>query len=316
MEINQRLALLKEWHQKFSSLVGDAGASALSTISESQKSVLKDLAYKLYRDIENLEAHLSESMFDEGAIETQAEPNLLRYYRENIVGDKELIAEVFEETDPGSYDLFLLLDSPEGRRTSSGHVFRAFEVGLEKMDELLEECPEFEDAFLVRDAWGVLGSNLIKFAPDNWIENGKLLKPILTGRKSDILPVHVKFRLEEIYRSFIFENWLSVVSLSRSALEYAILDNCHKWGIQPKYKVTYPREEERDKDLKTLIEEISSHKKELYGPMDAVRDAGNQIIHPKKTNRDTLLQRRELARKCIGDLTYSIEVLYLPREAP
>ena len=152
--------------------------------------------------------------------------------------------------------------------------------------------------------------------PDNWTDNAKLLRPIITGRKSDILPVHVKFRLEELYRSFIFENWLSVVSLSRSMLEYAILDNCHKWDIQPKYKVTYPREEDRDKDLKTLIEEISQHEKGLFRPMDSVRDTGNQVIHPKKTkmSKATLFERRELARKCIEDLTHSIEVLYLPKE--
>jgi len=315
MEINQRLALLKEWHKEFVALVDERGTNVLTT--EAQRAVVKGLAYKLYRDIGKLEDQLSESMHEEGDVEAQADPSLLRYYRGNIVGDKAIISKIFEQTDPDLFDLFQLLDNPEGRRTKLGHVLRTFEVGLEKMDELIETCPEFEDTFMVQVAWSILESKLIKFSPDNWIENAKLLKPVMTGRKSPILPVHVKLRLEEIYRSFVFENWLSVVSLSRSTLEYAILDNCHKWDVNPKYKVTYPREEERDKNLKTLIKEISEHKQELYGRMDAVRDAGNQIIHPKKTkiSKATLFERRELAKKCIEDLTHAIEVLYLPKES-
>lgn len=317
MEINQRLALLKEWHKEFVTLVGDVGENILATISEAQRAVIKDLACKLHRGIGNLEDKLSEGMYEEGAVEAQADPNLLQYYRGNIVGNKALISAIFKQTDPDLYDLLQLLDNPEGRRTKLGHVLGTFEVGLEKMDELLEAWPEFKDKFMVQFAWGVLESKLISFAPDDWIENAKLLKPVMTVRKSMILPVHVKLRLEEIYRSFVFENWLSVVSLSRSTLEYAILDNCHKWGINPRYKVTYPREEERDKNLKTLIEEISKHENELYASMNAVRDTGNQIIHPQKTkmSKATLFERRELAKKCIEDLTHAIEVLYLPKKS-
>ena len=239
-------------------------------------------------------------------MEVQSDPNLLRYYTETIVTDRKLITSIFKRTDPDTYELFQLFDSPEGNRTKHGPVFRTFNVGLDKMDELLDEYPEFDGTFQVQDAWVVIGSKLIRFEPDEWIKNAKLLTPILTGKKSPILPDHVRLRLEELNRSFIFGNWLAVISLSRSVLEYALLDNCH---------VTYPRKEERKKDLKTLIDDRSKNNKELFDLMDFVRDVGNKFIHPEKTGiSETMLsERRDWARRCIEKLTHAIEILYLPK---
>jgi hypothetical protein len=64
------------------------------------------------------------------------------------------------------------------------------------------------------------------------------------------------------------------------------------------YKKTYPHKEERKKNLKTLIDDISQHNEELYQSMDSVRKTGNQIIHPKKTkmSKAILFERREFEK--------------------
>lgn len=312
MKVNQRLALLKEWHKSFRSLINGIDPDSLSTLSGDQQNVLKDIVHKLHRDIRNIKGLLSDSLFEEGSVMFQADPDLIRYYRENIIRDEELIAIIFEKTNSDLFELFRLFDSPG--RLQLGHISRTFQVGMEKMDQLLEEYPEFEDEYMVEHAWDLMDSELIRFEPDKWIENSRLLQPIMTD-KQQRLPVHVRFRLEELYRSFIFENWLAAISLSRATLEYAILDNCHKLGIEPKYTITYPKEQERAKDLKVLIDEISEYNNELSGFMDFIRDEGNQVIHPKKTtmSREKLFERKDSARKCIEKLTHVIEALYLPK---
>ena len=132
------------------------------------------------------------------------------------------------------------------------------------------------------------------------------------------LPAHVRLRLEELYRSFIFENWLTVISLSRATLEYAILDNCHKLGIEPKYTVTYPKEQEQAKDLKTLIDEISLSNNELDEFMNFIREEGNQVVHPRKTkpSKEKLFDRKDTAKECIEKLVHVVESLYLPKKTP
>ena len=55
VEINQQLVMLKKRHQEFTDLGGNAGVDVLKDISDAKKSVLTDLAYKLYRDIRNLQ---------------------------------------------------------------------------------------------------------------------------------------------------------------------------------------------------------------------------------------------------------------------
>jgi hypothetical protein len=51
-------------------------------------------------------------MLEEGEVETQADPNLLSCYREKISVNRELITQIFKDTDPASYELFQMLYNP------------------------------------------------------------------------------------------------------------------------------------------------------------------------------------------------------------
>lgn len=313
MDVNITLAHLKEWHQQLHALIPELGLTNAADLPKVKRETVRALVFELHRDIENLEEILSKELFDEGVVGKEANTTLLRYYRQHVAPEKADIAKLFEALDPGAFELFKLLDCPGDRITVSGDICRTFQAGLEKIDEIVQEFPELEDSFLVDDAWSVFTSNLIRFDPDKWVVNARALQPVLTVRSPSMLPVHIKVRLGEVYRSFIFDNSLAVIALARSALEYAILDNCQKWNIDPTHKVTVPKPAERFKPLDTLIEEVGMHLPHLISDMDFLRTQGNEIIHPKtkKESNERLLQRGEVARECVLKLTSVVEELYL-----
>ena len=261
MQVNQHLALLKQEHERFRNLTSGIEPDSLSALSVDQQKVLKAIVGNLYKGIWNIKRMKSDSVFEEGKVMFKADPALIRYYRENITADEDKIAVIFGQTNPDEFWLFELLDGPG--RLEDKHVFRTFIAGLEKMSELCEEYPEYQDEYLVDHAWDVINSPLIDFTPDKWIENSRLLQPIMTMTDKR-LPVHVKSRLKELYRSYVFDNFLAVISLARATLEYAILDNCNKFSIEPKQKVTYPKEKLRYKCCVELHQRIP-----LCGPLNS-----------------------------------------------
>ncbi len=314
MKLNKDLALLKQRHKEFCALIRGLEPDSFLTLSNAQQIELKYIAGDLYKGIRNLEGVLTDRLLEAGLPTFPADRTLICYYRENIVKDRDLIASIFEETDPDLFETLQWFDGPG--RLKHGHVKRTFIAGLEKMGELCEEYPDlYDDMYMVDHAWEVVDSELIRFNPDKWIENSKSLQPIMTD-KEQRLPAHVRLRLVELHRSFIFENWLSVISLSRATLEYAILDNCHKWNIKPKQRVTYPKEREQFKNLNTLIDEISEHDKELSNLMNLIREEGNDVAHPEKTDesREKLFARENVAKECVERLIHVVEFLYLPKE--
>ena len=51
-------------------------------------------------------------------------------------------------------------------------------------------------------------------------------------RKIEQIPTRIRQRIDEIHRSFIFSNWMSVIALSRCLLEYAIIDRKSCLGLE------------------------------------------------------------------------------------
>jgi len=304
MDINERLAYIKENHDQLLSILPNVNLNNATDLPEGKKNAVSDIVYMLYRDIGNLEDKLSDRLHDNGDIGTEVNGNLLAYYQQNVIPEKEEITKIFEALNPELYQLFCLLDEPGSRLTKNKDVRRTFEVGIEKIVELVQEYPEFEDTFLVGCAKNILSSELIRFEPDKWLINAKELKTVLTARSTDILTVHIRTRLKELYRSYIFENWVSVITTSRSILEYAIRDNCHKWKISL----------ERNKNLETLVDDISQYKPELVDDMDFLREKGNRFIHPEKTteSKEDLFRRKDIARQCVIKIKSVVEELYLP----
>ena len=171
----------------------------------------------------------------------------------------------------------------------------------------------FDYAALADAAERILHSGIIEFKPDKWIENAELTRTIMLGGKS-VLQADVGSRLIEVFRSFIFGNWLSVIALSRAALEYALFNNCRKkWGISP-------MDEKGDYiSLQDLIREVSRHDQELGTLMDFIRKEGNKALHRKEKggNWNKLEQlwrfnKRDEAKECIEKLIRAMEMIYLP----
>jgi hypothetical protein len=119
-------------------------------------------------------------------------------------------------------------------------------------------------------------------------------------------------RLEELYRAYIFGCWLSVLSLCRSILEYAILDNLHKCKIEQ----SWPPDRDgkrKEKKLGHLIEEVSVCCPEIKKPMERLRDYGNEYLHPKKSriSKESLFERQPAAKQAMATLIPVVESLYL-----
>jgi len=310
MNINRRLADLKSWHCQLRTRLSDEAdveniGTKLTSLSPESRLVLKDLSLKLYRDIQNLHDELSSDLLESGEVNRRADPSLLAYYRQKIAPDVNDISTVFETLDPSRFALFQLLQDPSGRRTALGHVYRTFEAAIEKMDTLVEDWPEHHEHFLVDSAWEILTSRLIRFEPDHWIERTRQLRSVLT-RRADLLPVQIRLRLVEVYRSYVFGNWLSVIVLARSVLEYSILDNCSRLRIDPT----------RRKTLKVLINEVAEQFPRLKRHMNYLRTKGNEAVHPKETedSKQRPDSQQKVAKKCVEYLTAIVEELYLPQE--
>ena len=181
------------------------------------------------------------------------------------------------------------------------YEFRPHHMGLHDYKQLLDTVETF------------LYSDIIKFEPDNWMKNSKLLRAIMVGRKSH-LPADIKSRLLEVFRSFIFENWLSVIALSRSTLEYALVSAWRKeWGTQP-------RDEKGDLNLRDLIQVARRHDPALGNLMDFIRKEGNKALHRKEKAKiwKELEQvwspnKQDEAKDCIEKLIRVMEMIYLPR---
>ena len=314
MNIDQRLTDLKNWHCQLRALlpdntdVGDIGTKVASLSPESQL-VLKNLSFNLYRDIQNLHDELSSDLLESGEVNHSGDPDLLAYYRQKIAPDINLISTIFETLDPSRFALFQLLQDPSGRRTALGHVYGTFVAGIEKMDTLIEDSPEHREHFLVHSAGEILTSPLIRFEPDRWIERTEQLRSVLTQR-ADLLPGQILLRLVEVYRSYVFGNWLSVIVLARSILEYSILDNCSKLEIEPMWSNGDP------KNLKKLIGDVAKHLPQLKQTMNYLRNKGNETVHPKEIEDSKQWSdvRQEDAKKCVEYLIAIVEELYLPQK--
>jgi hypothetical protein len=110
--------------------------------------------------------------------------------------------------------------------------------------------------------------------------------------------------------------WLSVLALSRAILEYAILDNLHKVGIDPRWPPVRRDSTGKRKKLVELIDDLAQHLPSLTDKMKKLRDYGNDYLHPTKTpiSKEKLLQRQPAARDALQTLIEVVEELYIARK--
>jgi hypothetical protein len=221
-----------------------------------------------------------------------------------------------DRLDPEGAEVRKLGDEIAALKTGGG-VRSTFESGIQQIWELLERNPDWDDhGFMPDAAYEVIESKLIDFDPDAWLERAEELAPIRTNKIDVLLPMHVRLRIDELYRAYLFGCWLSASALARSVMEYAILDNLHKFGIDPRWPPLDQNPKGKEKKLTHLIEEVGHHLPTLKDSMEALRDYGNEYLHPKKSqvSKEMLMQRQGAARDALTKMVSVVEGLYLAQK--
>ena len=157
--------------------------------------------------------------------------------------------------------------------------------------EFTEICTELSE--IVNSAW---------FAPDAWKKRLNKLRPMLlpTGAKSRLRD-HIKVRIDEIYRAFTFGQFMAVVSLCRTLLEFTLKQNAGKLNI------ILTNENGWEKSLSQIIQEVSIRYPELSVHAEAIREQGNLVIHPKK--RSIVAIPRVLEKEALETIEHIVVII-------
>ena len=217
----------------------------------------------------------------------------------------------YDELDPFGAELYRFLEGIAGPSGAGGRVRITFEEGIDQVRNLIDSNADLDFDLYPNDADEILFSKLIDFSPDLWLDRVSQLKPITVKRENVQLPMHVRFRLEELFRAFIFGCWLSVLALARAILEYTLLDNLNKFGISR----CWPPDrqgKERPKRLEHLVDDFSDVLPTIKEQMTRLREYGNEYMHPKRsdTSKVGLMQREQKAKDAVGSIILVAETIY------
>jgi hypothetical protein len=236
-------------------------------------------------------------------------------------GHKEFYTKVLEPNSDKLRDIYLDITGLAGIRTlleglnpssTKTPIGNAVGWALERWLTMLEEG-ELEEwlerGFKLEAAFDLVNWGF--FAPDFWLENSRLLRPVLVDRPANTVPSHIQYRLREIYRAFTYGLWMSAIALSRSVAEYAIINNAPRLGIDP----TYERQGKKQfKRFELLIEDVAEIRPELRVALETVRNTGNRILHPKKKRDVEVISlpkvMRDEALECVTQTRFVVESIY------
>ncbi len=160
-----------------------------------------------------------------------------------------------------------------------------------------------------RDAKNLVASEY--FLPDDWMENFTSVGPVFSPKEEKKFPLHIRERVREMYRSFIFGNWMSVTAMGRSLLEYIIIDRKSSLKIEV-YEKDYDGKE-RPKKISRLVDLAAetNFAQSLKEDMKKIVQYGNEAMHPIKTSKIKMFpHRRQGALDCIKSIIKIIQVLY------
>ncbi len=244
-------------------------------------------------------------------MQTDVSDSALMFFHNELEPRIPALKKAYDIIDPDGAELYRLLEGIWAPGGANGRIKATFDEALQQVYNLIDRNPDQDFGFLPDTAYEVLDSKLIAFEPDSWLDRAGQLAPIRTERKNALLPVHVRFRLEELFRSYVFGCWLSVFALARALLEYAILDNLHKFGVDR----SWPPDKDgkkREKKLEHLIDDIGAYLPQLKEPMSKLRTYGNEYLHPKpsKSSREGLFQREKAAKDALETVISVTESLY------
>jgi hypothetical protein len=261
--------------------------------------------------VRNLERR---KLLKEGRSQEFVPHSILTYIRDQINPRVTALREILDRLDPdGMFGRQLLNEIDQ----FACPVNQTFETGIEQVRELIDRNPDRDFDWLNPDtACEVMDSSLISFDPDSWLDRAHELAPIRTHKNDVLLPSHLRLRIEELNRAYVFGCWLSVLALSRAILEYAVLDNIHKFDIAPTWPAMGRDAKRKAKKLADLIEDLTPHVPALSKGMGKLRDYGNDYMHPKKSqmSKETLFQCKFAANDAVKTVVDVVEGLYIAQK--
>jgi hypothetical protein len=314
MNLNTTLALAKQAFGKLVAIREPKEIQGWNSSPEQRDAYIKFCGHAL-DGLEELECFEQRQLLAEGHVQSIVPESLLEFVREQMVPQANAIRAALDHLDPDGKlvrDLLSEMGRPGGAR---GRVRGTFEEGLQQVyaliDRKLEDWGD-DHRFMPDTAYEIVDSKLIQFDPDAWLDRVSELLPVRTHKNNHVLPSHVRLRLEELYRVYIFGCWLSVFGLARSILEYSILDNLNKFGIESKW----PPDRDgtrKEKKLSHLIDDLSERLPRHGDKMTLLRDYGNEYLHPKKSqvSKESLFRRQEAAKAVVAALVEVVEAIYL-----
>lgn len=276
-----------------------------------QRLVYAKLLDSILNRSDNYRAAEKRQLLQGGQVQVDVSDAAFAFFHDQLEPRIPALKKAYEFIDPDGAELYALLEGLDMPGGAKGRVRATFDEGLQQIYSLIDRNPDQEFGFLPDVAYEVLDSKLVAFEPDVWLDRAAQLAPVRTERKNALLPIHVRFRLEELFRAYVFGCWLSIFALARALLEYAILDNLHKFDVD---RLWPPNREgkRREKTLEHLIADIGRHLPQLEAPMSNLRAYGNEYLHPKpsKLSKEGLFQREKAAKDALETVISVIESLY------
>jgi hypothetical protein len=308
-QLNITCALAKQTYEELVRMAPLAELERCDFGSGPKHERIAELLKKLNSSINSIQRTLSEHVADssEAPILSVA-PAHRAFYNEVIVPHGKALQRAYFEID-GLGMLIGLLDDPTEEKPKP-LMLNAISWGLERWNDMLDEDESFEwyeRGFNIEGALELVG--MPWFQPDEWSQNLKLLQPILVDRPPQVMRDHVRYRLTEIYRAFAYGLWMAAIALSRSLVEFSLKANAARLDISVTYIGAGGRPE--DKSLKQLGEEVARKLPALAASIEAVRETGNRILHPKK--HDVIAHPKVMraeALDCIRAARLIVETLY------
>lgn len=270
---------------------------------------LSDLVVLGIDQLRNME---HEALLRHASVQSFVPELLFNFVRDHVGPRRRAIRAAQDLLDPKG-DLWRAVSELPERFHTGTRVRNVFLLGVERVEQLLDDNPDIAEGYIYDTdaAAELLDSRLINFMPDDWLHRASELSPIRVVNQNLELPGHVRLRLEELFRTYIFGAFISVLALSRSILEYAILDNLHKFRLDAKWPADRSGRQ-REKKLSDLVDELGELLPDLLPRLEHLRNLGNEYIHPKKTqtSKESLLQRRENSRTAVRLAHELVQFLY------
>ncbi|GLR63063.1 hypothetical protein [Marinospirillum insulare] len=251
----------------------------------------------------------------------QGSEELLSFYENSYLPIEEEISNLSFYGDTKGFDFISFLEK-QGISTDLKNIPSVehtpirdiYDLALEQIDILIDALgDDLEEYYYLDESDLKLSRQLLNseyFKPDNWAINLSSLRPIITSKTSDKLPRHIRIRIKEIYSSFTYGNWLSVLSASRALLEYVLLDTHSRLGF-----TAYEHQEENltpsPLPLSLLIKNASERLPDIASNMENIKTYGNEVMHPRINKKSLYIPAGRIqALDCITKLRVVLHKLY------